>query len=145
MEGAGAPLRLWAAGKAYRMGRPDALHLEAFHQSEALWLDHRERLDAWQITGTVLKAVDRLLPGRAVKIVPTEYPMCRQAWELEVERDGAWSEVIAWGEFVDPIVTHLGADPKTHTALGFGCGLERIAMLRYGIDDIRRADVESVA
>ncbi len=145
MEATGSPLRLWAAGKAYRLGQPDALHLEAFHQPEALWLDRRDALDPWQVTALVLRAVDELLPGRAVKIVPTDYPMCRQAWELEVEQDDGWSEILAWGEFVDPIVAHLGADPATHIALGFGCGLERIAMVRYGIDDIRKIDVESVA
>ena len=80
-----------------------------------------------------------------VKIVPTEYAMCRQAWELEVESDGHWSEVLAWGVFTDRIVSHLGGDPSRHTAIGVGYGLERLAMLRYGIDDIRKLDVASVA
>ena len=80
-----------------------------------------------------------------MKIVPTQYPMCSQAWELEVEDDGRWFEVLAWGVFTDRIVGHLGGDPARHIAVGVGYGLERLAMLRYGIDDIRKIDVASVA
>jgi RNA polymerase sigma factor (sigma-70 family) len=141
----GKPLRLWAAGKAYRSGRIDAEHLEAFHQAEVFALDDRTRLDPWQMTGQVLHSVSAVLPGRTVKIVPTHYGMCSQAWELEVEVDGRWSEVMAWGVYTDRIVRHLGADPATHTAIGVGYGLERFAMLRYGIDDIRKVDVMRVA
>ena len=141
----GQPLRLWASGKAYRRCQVDAMHLEAFHQAEALWLDDRERLNPWQMTARVLQSVDHVLPGRTVKIVPTEYTMCTQSWELEVETDGQWSEVLAWGVFTDRIVSHLGGDPSRHTAIGVGYGLERLAMLRYGIDDIRKLDVADVA
>ena len=123
----------------------DATHLEAFHQAEALCLDERSRLDPWRMTGQVLQSVDLLFPGRAVKIVPTQYTMCSQAWELEVEDEGRWFEVLAWGVFTDKIVKHLGGDPAVHTAVGVGYGLERLAMLRYGIDDIRKIEVASVA
>jgi RNA polymerase sigma factor (sigma-70 family) len=141
----GQPLRLWVSGKAYRQCQVDAMHLEVFHQAEALWLDDRDRLNQWQLTARVLQSVESVLPGRTVKIVPTEYAMCTQSWELEVETDGQWSEVIAWGMFTDRIVSHLGGDPKRHTALGVGYGLERLAMLKYGIDDIRKLDVANVA
>ena len=141
----GKPLRLFAAGKAYRRCETDAMHLEAFHQADVLWLDAHDRVDRWRMTSLVLESVDRLLPGRAVKIVPTSYPMCRQAWDLQVEDDGRWFEVLAWGIFTDKIVSHLGGQPGTHTALGVGYGLERLAMLRYGIDDIRKIDVSRVA
>jgi phenylalanyl-tRNA synthetase alpha subunit len=100
----GQPLRLRAAGKADRLGRVDALHLEAFHQAEIFWLDQRSRLDAWTLTGRMLRSVDAVLPGRTVKIVPTEYPMCTQAWELSVDVDGLWHEVIAYGVFTEKIV-----------------------------------------
>jgi len=142
----GEPLRIWVTGKAYRMCQTDATHLEAFHQAEVLWLDERSRVDPWQITGRVLQSVERVLPRRTVKIVPTEYAMCSQAWELEVEdEDGQFSELLAWGVFTDRIVSHLGGDPARHTAVGVGYGLERLAMQRYKIDDIRKIDVASVA
>jgi RNA polymerase sigma factor (sigma-70 family) len=141
----GQPLRIWAAGKVYRVCQTDATHLEAFHQAEVLWFSDRQHLDPWQVTGKVVQSIDLILPGRAVKMVPTRYPMCSQAWELEVDVDGQWSEVLAWGVYTDRIVRHLGGDPARHLAVGVGYGLERLAMLRFGIDDIRKVDVASVA
>ena len=67
----GRPLRIWATGKAYRLGQIDAMHLDAFHQAEVFCLDERTRLDPWRMTGQVLQSVDLLFPGRAVKMVPT--------------------------------------------------------------------------
>jgi len=141
----GEPLRIWTSGKAYRRGPIDEKHLEAFHQAEVLRMDEHQRLDQWAVTSTVLQSVDRVLPGRALKIVPTRYPMCKQAWELEVEDDGQWLEVLAWGVFADEIVAYLGGDPSRHTAIGVGYGLERLAMVRYRIDDIRKIDVTNAA
>jgi RNA polymerase sigma factor (sigma-70 family) len=141
----GTPLRLFAAGKAYRRGRIDATHLEAFHQAEVLALDTRANLNAWQVTGQVLQSIEAVLPGRSVRITPNRYAMCSQAWELDVDCDGQWFEVMAWGVFTDRVVEHLGGDPAVHTAIGVGYGLERLAMLRYGIDDIRKVEAARVA
>jgi phenylalanyl-tRNA synthetase alpha chain len=141
----GRPIRAWSTGKTYRVCQADATHLEAFHQFEVMWLDDCEKLDPWQLMGRVLQSVDRTLPGRAVKIEPVKYPMCSRAWELEVDDSGRWVEVLAWGVFTDRIVGHLGGDPRRHAAMGVGYGLERFAMLRYGIDDIRKIDVARVA
>jgi RNA polymerase sigma-70 factor, ECF subfamily len=141
----GRPLRIFTAGKTYRAGTLDAMHLDAFHQAEVFCLDEKTRLDPWRMTATVLQSVDVTLPGRSMKIVPTSYAMCSQAWELEVDDHGRWSEVMAWGVYTDKIVEHMGGDPKIHTAIGVGYGLERVAMLRYGIDDIRKVDISRVA
>jgi RNA polymerase sigma factor (sigma-70 family) len=141
----GRPLRIWTVGKAYRLGQPDAMHLEAFHQSEVFCMDEKDRLDPWAVTVQVLQSIDLFLPGRPLKIVPTQFPMCKQAWELEVEQDGRWVESIAWGIFTDHIVRHVGGDPDRHIAVGIGQGLERLAMLRYGIDDIRKIEATRVA
>lgn len=141
----GRPLRAWSSGKTYRVCQADATHLEAFHQFEVFWFDDREKLDPWQLTGRVLQSVDRTLPGRAVKIMSVQYPMCSRAWELEVHENGEWVEVLAYGVFTDRVVRHLGGDPSRHSAMGVGYGLERFAMLRYGIDDIRKIDVARVA
>jgi phenylalanyl-tRNA synthetase alpha chain len=48
--------------------------------------------------------------------------------------------MLAWGVFTDNVVRHVGGDPRVHTAIGIGYGLERFAMLRHGIDDIRKID-----
>ena len=58
---------------------------------------------------------------------------------------GSAPSPLAWGVFTDRIVEHLGADPTRHTAVSVGYGLERLAMLRYGIDDIRRVEIATVA
>jgi RNA polymerase sigma factor (sigma-70 family) len=141
----GQPLRLWATGKTYRKGKIDAMHLEAFHQAEVFCLEERSQLDAWQVTARVLQSIDRVLPGRALKIVPTRYAMCSQSWELEIEQHGLWYETMAWGVYTDRIVRHLGGDPSRHIAVGIGYGLERVAMLKYGIDDIRKIETAQVA
>jgi RNA polymerase sigma factor (sigma-70 family) len=141
----GQPMNLWVEGKVYRRGRLDATHLEAFHQAEVFWLGNRADIDAWRMTTLVLQSIDAVLPGATVRIVPTKYAMCAQAWELEVEVDGQLHEVIAWGVFTDRIVRHLGADPARQVAVGAGYGLERLAALRYGIDDIRKIEGATVA
>ena len=145
MRAHGPALRAFAAGKTYRACQTDAIHLEAFHQAEVLWMDETSTVDRWIITTRVLQSADRLFPGREVKIVPTHFPMCTQAWELEVEQDGRFVEAIAWGVFTDRVVVHLGGDPARHTAVGVGHGLERLAMLRYGIDDMRKMEGARVA
>jgi len=141
----GVPIRIFTAGKAYRACQPDPMHLEAFHQAEVFCLDERSRLDMWQILALVLRSVNDTMPGRAVQILPTRYPMCSQAWDVSVDDHGRWSEVVACGVFTERVVAHLGGDPAIHTAVGVGYGLERLAMLRFGIDDIRRMDVSNVA
>jgi phenylalanyl-tRNA synthetase alpha subunit len=108
-------------------------------------LEERSQLDAWQVTARVLQSIDRVLPGRALKIVPTRYAMCSQSWELEIEQHGLWYETMAWGVYTDRIVRHLGGDPSRHIAVGIGYGLERVAMLKYGIDDIRKIETAQVA
>ena len=140
----GTPLRLLSAGKTYRVCQADATHLEAFHQAEVLFVDERARLDAWQVTGQMLQSINALLPERSLRITPTEYPMCSQAWELGVEDSGRTVETLAWGVFTDRVVRHLGGDPERHTAIGIGMGLERLAMLRYGIDDVRKVEASRV-
>ena len=142
---AGAPLGLLAAGKAYRRGCIDATHLEAFHQAEVFCLDDATRLTPWMATARAIQSVEAVLPGRTLRIIPRQYAMCRQAWELDVDDDGRWFEVMAWGVYTDKIVRHVGGDPAIHSAIGIGYGLDRFAMLRYGIDDIRKVEAACVA
>lgn len=141
----GVPLRLFSTGKTYRVCEPDSTHLEAFHQAEVFCLDRRDRLDKWQILSRVLQSVEATMPGLPVRITPTSYAMCSEAFDIDVEQHGRWWEVLAFGVFTDRVVAHLGGDPAAHTAVGVGYGLERLAMLRYGIDDIRKLDVSNVA
>jgi len=141
----GFPLRLTASGKAYRREVESATHLEALHQLELFAIDERAQIEAWAFAGRIFDAVDRVLPQAELRVTPTEYPMCRRAWSLDVLREGAWVELLAWGEYADWVLKGLGADPDRHLALGAGVGLERLAALKYGIDDIRKMAGTSLA
>jgi phenylalanyl-tRNA synthetase alpha subunit len=94
--------------------------------------------DAWTFAGRVLDAIDRALPRAEVRMTPTDYPMCSRAWSLDVRHEQEWVEIMAWGQYADWVVRALGAEPRQQTALGAGFGLERIAALHYGIDDLRK-------
>jgi phenylalanyl-tRNA synthetase alpha subunit len=104
-------------------------------------MDKSGQIDAWQPAGRVLRSVDLPVPGSAVRIVPTKCPMCTQAWDLDVELDGNWTEALAWGIYTASIVSRLGANPDLVSAVGTGYGLERLAMLRYRIDDVRKIEL----
>jgi phenylalanyl-tRNA synthetase alpha subunit len=136
----GTPIRVWSEGKVYRQCATDATHIEAFHQAEVFLLDEHGAINPWDVAGQVLRSVDAVLPGSPVRIIPTRFPMCSAAWELEAECRGRKLEVLAWGIFTDRIVRYLGADPRRQTAIGIGYGIERLASLRYDIDDIRKVD-----
>lgn len=138
VQGRPAPQRLLAAGKVYRGETECSTHLQAFHQMEVFALDRRENLDAWGFAGKVLESVDRLLPGAETRITATAYPMCLRAWSLYVRDDDAWVEVLAWGEYAAWVLTALGADPERHAAMGAGYGVDRLAALKYRIDDLRK-------
>jgi RNA polymerase sigma factor (sigma-70 family) len=141
----GVTRSLTAAGKAYRREHESATHLEAFHQLEVFVIAERQAPDPVAFPGRILDAVDRALDGPEVRITLTEYPMCARAWSLDVRRDDAWVEVMAWGKYADWVLRALGADPARQIALGAGFGLERVAGLRYGIDDIRKIATARVA
>ena len=141
----GAPLRLRAAGKVYRQERETATHLQSFHQLEVFVAEEHGSVDCFWLAGRVLDAVNRVLPQPEIRVTPTSYPMCARAFSLDVRKDDAWIELLAWGEYAPWVLRAIGADPARHVALGAGIGLERMATLAYGIDDIRKVATSSVA
>lgn len=134
----GSPQRLYAAGKAYRRETESATHLEAFHQLEMFAIDARDALETWDFAGRILNAVDRVLPRSEVPGYPHGLPDVYASLELGVLRAGEWVEVLAWGEYADWVLRGIGADPGQQRALGAGIGLERMASIKYDIDDIRK-------
>ncbi len=134
----GTGLRMSAAGKAYRRERESATHLEAFHQLEVFAMDDRNSIDTWAFSGRILESVERALPRSELRVTPTDYPMCARAWSLDVRHGGEWTELLAWGGYADWVVRAIGGEPGQTTALCAGFGLERIAALRYGVDDLRK-------
>ncbi len=95
-------------------------------------------VDGWWFAGRILEAVDRVLPRAEVRVSPTDHPMCARAWSLDVRHADGWIEVLAWGEYAEWVMRAIGADPARHVALGAGFGLDRLAALRYAIDDVRK-------
>jgi RNA polymerase sigma factor (sigma-70 family) len=143
-RGRGAPLRLISAGKVYRNEVESKTHLSAFHQLELLLLEETPKLDVWSFVGRVLGALDALLPGLPQRVNATSYPFCARAWDIGVEFQGEYLELIGCGVYHDDVVRLLGGDPLRHTALGLGLGLERTAALRYGLPDLRGLETSRV-
>lgn len=131
--------RLVTTGKVYRLGDAEgATRLHAFHQAEALWIE--EGLDEWEAMGRAVGLVERLSGGGRLRITQTDYQLYSgRGWEVDVEWPGqGWWGVCGMAKFADGVVERLGYDPARCTAAGLGVGLDRLACLRYGIDDIRK-------
>ncbi|MET0341015.1 MAG: hypothetical protein ABW252_08430 [Polyangiales bacterium] len=137
LAGRGGPLRVITAGKVYRNEPESATHLSAFHQLELLVLDEHARAAPWPFVGRVLEALDLLVPAAPQRIERTTYPFCKRAWDIGVEPQSGYLELLGLGVYTDDVVRLLGGDPARHTALGLGLGLERLAALHHGITDLR--------
>jgi RNA polymerase sigma-70 factor (ECF subfamily) len=143
-KGIGAPARVSAAGQVYRNQAPSPTRAQSFHQFELLLLDRAELMDPWQFTGQTLHAVSDLLPGRDTMIAAVNFPECSRAWEISVEIDGKWLVVLSWGIYNDAVLRYLGGNPARDRAFGLGYGLERMAALHLGYDDIRKLEAAKV-
>ena len=135
------PIKVIAIGRCYRVDN-DATHSPMFHQVEGLWLDE-------DISFADLKAVytnflrcffetDEL----AVRFRPSYFPFTEPSAEIDMmftsgPRKGRWLELSGAGQVHPDVVRNFGFDPEKTIGFAFGTGLERLAMLRYGVDDLR--------
>jgi phenylalanyl-tRNA synthetase alpha chain len=148
MEKTTPPLRIIAPGTAYRRDEIDSTHLSAFHQLEGLYVDRDVSLP--DLKGT-LEAFLRELFGAqtAVRFRPHFFPFTEPSFEIDVRLEvkgqaPRWIEVAGCG-MVDPAVFEAVCqsrgdrkyDPEQVTGFAFGMGLERLAMIQWGIRDIR--------
>ncbi len=123
-------------GLTYRRDSIDRLHTGEPHQLD-LWRIKRgilAPLDLQSMIGTVARA---LLPGRALKQLPASHPYTLNGLEIRVEKQDAWIEIAECGLALPSILAEAGLDCGAHTGLAMGIGLDRVLMLRKGIDDIR--------
>jgi RNA polymerase sigma-70 factor, ECF subfamily len=134
----GGPMKITASGKTYRAGKPGAMRLETFHQAELLLV--QENYSPWQYMDTLMSIVTKFCPGRRVQVEQHAFLLCDPAWKIAVDVDGQWRSVLGWGTYTEPVLHWLGCDPRRYTAVGAGFGLERLASLYYGIDDLRRIE-----
>ncbi|MGM9940885.1 MAG: phenylalanine--tRNA ligase subunit alpha [Bulleidia sp.] len=142
------PIKLICPGKVYRRDDDDATHSHQFMQSEGLVVgDHVTLTD---LKGTLEYMANRLFGnGRQIRFRPSYFPFTEPSVEVDVScpfcngkgcsvcKGSGWIEILGAG-MVHPNVFRMnGFDPETTSGFAFGVGLERVAMLKYGINDIR--------
>lgn len=134
------PLRMIALGKVYRSDS-DQTHTPMFHQCEGLLVDGQASLA--DLKGT-LSAFVRAFFGRdfEMRFRPSYFPFTEPSAELDIawpRPDGStrWLEVLGCGMVHPQVLRNVGIDPERYTGYAFGMGVERLAMLRYGVDDLR--------
>ncbi len=147
MQGRGAPLYVIAPGRVYRSDS-DATHTPMFHQVEGLVIDKRITLGhlKWTLE-TFLKAFferDDVM----LRLRPSYFPFTEPSaevdvgWSIEKGRrvvggQEGWMEVLGSGMVHPRVIANCGLDPEEWQGFAFGCGIDRLAMLKYGMDDLR--------
>lgn len=130
------PLYVAIPGRVYRQDTPDATHLPAFHQIEGLAID--ESLSMADLRGTLGELAKGLLGEEAkVRLRPHYFPFTEPSCELDAFFDGRWIELLGAGMVHPEVLRHGGLDPEKVRGFAFGVGVERIAMLRHGVSDMR--------
>jgi phenylalanyl-tRNA synthetase alpha chain len=147
MKEQGAPIRLIAPGRVYRSDS-DATHTPMFHQVEGLVIDRAITLGhlKWTLE-TFLKAFFER-DDVVLRMRPSYFPFTEPSAEVDVGwsmekgrrvvggREG-WMEVLGSGMVHPKVIANCGLDPDEWQGFAFGCGIDRLAMLKYGMDDLR--------
>ena len=150
MESQPPPVRIVSLGRCYRRDTVDATHHFAFHQIEGLYVD--KQVTMADLKGTIVAMGRELLgEGTEVRFRPHFFPFTEPSVEYDfscsicggsgsscrVCKGTGWIEIAGAG-MVDPAVFEaVGYDPEAYTGFAFGMGIDRIAMIRHGIDDVR--------
>jgi phenylalanyl-tRNA synthetase alpha chain len=132
------PVRIVALGRVYRPDTVDATHHYMFHQIEGLAVD--KGLTLADLKSTLLEFVRALYgPAVGVRLRPSFFPFTEPSAEIDVEFPGRGFVEIGGSGMVDPnVFKAVGVDPEVWSGFAFGLGIERLAMRRYGVPDIRR-------
>ena len=148
MEDSTPPLRVLIPGKCYRYEATDATHESQFYQIEGLAVD--EGITFADLKGTLYEFA-RLLFGsdRKVRFRVDYFPFVEPGAEMAIDcfvckgdgcrvcKGSGWIEILGAGMVNPKVLAGVGYDPDKYTGFAFGMGPERIAMLKYGIDDVR--------
>ena len=130
------PFAFTSAGKVYRKD-DDATHLPMFHQVEGIYVD--ETVTFAQLKDLIHKIIYSIFgEGVEIRFRPSYFPFTEPSAEVDIlSEDGKWLEILGCG-IVNPVVLdNCNIDSKKYSGLAFGLGVERIAMLKYGVNDIR--------
>jgi phenylalanyl-tRNA synthetase alpha chain len=135
------PVRVIAPGRTYRVDN-DATHSPMFHQVEGLWLD--QDVSFADLKGVYTDFLRRFFEtdDLQVRFRPSYFPFTEPSAEIDMmftsgARTGQWLEVSGAGQVHPAVVRNFGFDPERTIGFAFGSGLERLTMLRYGVDDLR--------
>ena len=149
METTKPPIRIICPGRVYRVDPPDPSHLPMFHQVEGLVVD--ENISFADLKGTVVEFLRVFFEkdDLEVRFRPSYFPFTEPSAEVDVQCvhcDGAgcrvcsqtgWLEVMGSGMVHPRVLEYSGIDSEKYTAFAFGMGPDRLAMLRYSVDDLR--------
>ncbi|KGM50975.1 phenylalanyl-tRNA synthetase [Lysobacter concretionis Ko07 = DSM 16239] len=139
-RGGQPPLRMIAAGKVYRSDS-DQTHTPMFHQVEGLLVD--ENASFADLKGTLTEFVRAFFERDfEMRFRPSYFPFTEPSAEVDIawqQPDGSmrWLEVLGCGMVHPNVLRNIGIDPEKYTGYAFGLGVERFAMLRYGVEDLR--------
>jgi phenylalanyl-tRNA synthetase alpha chain len=130
------PIKVIAPGRTYRVDS-DATHSPMFHQVEGLWID--EHISFADLKGVYAEFLRRFFEddNLEVRFRPSYFPFTEPSAEIDMKLKGKWLEISGSGQVHPAVVRNFGLDPERHIGFAFGSGLERLTMLRYGIDDLR--------
>lgn len=152
MQSLGAPLKIICPGRCYRSDTPDATHTPVFHQIEGLVID--EGITMADLHGHLLLFAKTLFGEESrIRLRPHHFPFTEPSCEVDIScwschgegRDNCpschgegWIEILGAGMVHPEVIRNCDLDPEKYSGFAFGLGVERTAMGRYGIDDIRR-------
>ncbi len=147
MESHKPPIRIIAYGRTYRKDS-DVTHTPMFHQMEGLLVD--DRVTFADLKGVLTALIQKMFgEDRKVRFRPHHFPFTEPSVEMDVScglcggkgcrscKHSGWLEVLGAGSVHPNVLKNAGIDPKKYQGFAFGFGIERIAMLKYGIDDMR--------
>ena len=148
MEKKKPTIRIIAPGRVYRSDAVDATHSPLFHQVEGLVVD--KGITMADLKGTLEVFVKRLYgDSTVVRFRPHHFPFTEPSAELDVQcfhchgegcslcKGEGWIEILGCGMVHPQVLLNCGIDPEEYSGFAFGLGLERMVMMRYGIDDLR--------
>ncbi|WP_287388487.1 phenylalanine--tRNA ligase subunit alpha [Lachnospira sp.] len=148
MERGKLPIKMISPGRVYRADEVDATHSPCFHQVEGMVID--ENITFADLKGTLAEFAKQLFgPETKVKFRPHHFPFTEPSAEMDVScfkcggkgcrmcKGEGWIEILGCGMIHPHVFEMSGIDKDKYTGFAFGIGLERIALLKYEIDDMR--------
>ena len=137
MEARRPPIYIVAPGRTFRTDTADATHLPAFNQIEGLVVDRDVTMG--DLAGTIDSFVKAFFGGEVKsRLRPSYFPFTEPSAEFDISRpDGSWLELGGCGMVHPNVLRNCGIDPEQWQGFAFGFGIDRLAVMRHEIDDIR--------